>query len=353
MGSRVVLYLRSPAGKDQLDPLVQATGWDIHPATHVAAARTLMDRLTVQAGLFRLDSLPSAETGRFIEFLVATRDRIPWVALVSAGALAQDSIRELIAAFFYDYHTLPADSRHLSWTLGHAVGMANLVDNSEPWPPAELCADDGILGASPAMQAVSRQLIKFASADAPVLITGESGTGKELAARAIHHHSHRASKPMVPVNCGAIPASLIQSELFGYEKGAFTGATSRKVGRIEAANGGTLFLDEIGELSRDLQVNLLRFLQESKIQRLGSPTELLVDVRVIAATNINLEQAIESGAFRHDLYYRLNVFHVHMPSLRERRADILPFARHFFSKFAAEYRSVKGFADDALVAMNE
>jgi len=177
---------------------------------------------------------------------------------------------------------------------------------------------------------------QVASTDATVLILGETGTGKELIARAIHHVSHRHDRPLVKVNCAALQANLIESELFGHEKGAFTGALTRKIGRFELANGGTIFLDEIGDLPLDLQAKLLRVLQEGEFERLGSSETMKVDVRVIAATNRDLERAVEAGDYRQDLYYRLNVFPIKTPPLRERKEDVLILVKHFAKKYASK-----------------
>jgi DNA-binding NtrC family response regulator len=211
-----------------------------------------------------------------------------------------------------------------------------------------------MVGTSPQMQQVFQAIRKIATVDAPILITGESGTGKELAALAIHERSRRARGPFVAVNCAALPRTLIQSELFGHEKGAFTDARTSKVGRIEAAAGGTLFLDEIGDLPLDLQVNLLRFLQEKTIERLGSTRQIAVDVRVVAATHIDLEKAVETNLFRQDLYYRLNVLRLDIPPLRDREGDVELLARFFFEKFArAEHSRARGFSHSALERLNE
>ncbi|NIQ10100.1 MAG: sigma-54-dependent Fis family transcriptional regulator, partial [Gammaproteobacteria bacterium] len=189
--------------------------------------------------------------------------------------------------------------------------------------------------------------------DAPLLITGESGTGKELSALAIHERSRRNTGPFIAVNCAALPSTLIQSELFGYEKGAFTGAQHRKMGRIESAEGGTLFLDEIGDLPLDLQVNLLRFLQQNTIQRVGGKEEIPVNVRIIAATHVDLEQAVKEGRFREDLYYRLNVLQMKIPSLRDRDGDVEVLANYFFKRFSNEkHPRVKGFRKDTIRTMN-
>jgi formate hydrogenlyase transcriptional activator len=191
-----------------------------------------------------------------------------------------------------------------------------------------------IVGASPALKNVLSRISKVAPTDSTVLITGETGTGKELVARAIHRRSNRASRPFVSVNCAAIPRDLIASELFGHEKGAFTGATQQRLGRFELANGGTIFLDEVGELPAETQVALLRVLQEHEFERVGGSRRIRADVRVIAATNRDLQAAISAGSFRSDLFYRLNVFPIEMPSLRERRTDIPLLVEYFIDRFA-------------------
>ncbi|MEP7272302.1 MAG: nif-specific transcriptional activator NifA [Acidobacteriota bacterium] len=193
-----------------------------------------------------------------------------------------------------------------------------------------------IIGTSKEMREVYEQVAQVAPTGTTALIRGESGTGKELVAHAIHYTSPRASKPFIKVNCAALPESLIESELFGHEKGAFTGAVARKRGRFELAEGGTLFLDEIGDLSPALQVKLLRVLQEREFERVGGNETIRVNVRLIAATNVNLEQAVQDLRFRSDLYYRLNVFSIYMPTLRERRPDILLLADHFLEKYSRQ-----------------
>ena len=193
-----------------------------------------------------------------------------------------------------------------------------------------------MVGKSPKMEEVFEKIAAVAKTDVTVLITGETGTGKELVARAIHENSHRKEGMFVAVNCGALPENLLESELFGHEKGAFTGAYKREIGRFELANGGTIFLDEIGELPLHLQVKLLRVLETGEFQRVGSPRTLKTDARVIAATNTDLEKAVEEGRFRKDLYYRLNVVQIKLPPLRERREDIPLLVQHFLEKYGPD-----------------
>ena len=194
---------------------------------------------------------------------------------------------------------------------------------------------DGIIGESTTLRDVFRVLMKVAPTDSTVLVTGESGTGKELLVRALHEKSQRAGQPFVPINCGAIPKELLESELFGHEKGAFTHAIRSRAGRFEMAEGGTVFLDEIGEMDLSLQVKILRVLQEKEIERVGGLGPRKVNVRIVAATNRNLEDEVEAGRFREDLYYRLNVIPLHLPPLRERHGDILLLAKAFLERFCA------------------
>jgi len=246
-----------------------------------------------------------------------------------------------------------AEDRTLLSRLEATISEVNVArsadggDRSAPTPSGDVKSD--LIGQSMVIRRVADLLRRFAQTDEPVLITGESGTGKELAARAIHDNSRRRSARFVAVNCAAIPPNLVASELFGYEKGAFTGAATRTKGQIEHANGGTLFLDEIGDMPVDMQGHLLRFLQEGQIVRVGGRETISVDVRVVSATNVRLEQAIAEGRFREDLYYRLNVLTVPLPPLRERREDIELLAQHFLRQAAAQQgRAITGFTPEAL-----
>ncbi len=211
-----------------------------------------------------------------------------------------------------------------------------------------------MIGTSESMRKVFQLIRKFAPTDYPVLIIGETGTGKELTARAIHERSNRSSKPFVVVNCAAIPHDLLEAELFGYEKGAFTGADRRRIGKIEHANGGTLFLDEIGDMPYDLQSKILRFLQEFTFERIGSNETISADVRIIAATNVDLDEAVQNGTFRRDLYYRLSVLTIKLPPLRERGEDPVIMAKYFVERYSKELgKNIKGLTSDAIEVIRD
>lgn len=285
---------------------------------------------------------------------IVSNDRIAWVGLVAQELISTPRMREFIGEHLFNFITTPADLDHIVLTLRHAWGMAFMreLQRGTPSLPSPDDADFVMVGKTPQMQQLFSQIQRVARTEASVLITGPSGTGKELAALSIHRQSTRRDAPFVAVNCGAIAPQLFQSELFGYEKGAFTGAHQRKIGRIEAAQGGTLFLDEIGDMPFDMQVNLLRFLQEKTIERVGGTDPLQIDVRVIAATHIDLAEAVRQGRFREDLYYRINVVCITMPCLADRGQDIEDIAKHYFAKFAKTHnRSLRGFSKAAMNAM--
>ena len=244
-----------------------------------------------------------------------------------------------------------AEDRGLLTRLHATVSLASDHNATPEKSPPSVDGPD-IIATSEAMRHVAEMLDRYAKTDEPILITGESGTGKELAARAIHQRSKRHASRFVAVNCAAIPSNLVASELFGYEKGAFTGALARTKGQIEHADGGTLFLDEIGDMPVDLQAHLLRFLQERQIVRVGGREPINVDVRVVSATNVRLRQAIAEGRFREDLYYRLNILALALPPLRERPGDIEPLARHFLIQAASQFdRQITDFTPDAIEAL--
>ena len=253
----------------------------------------------------------------------------------------------------YDYLAKPLDFDVLRLTLKRALEHTRLAaENRELRRCLEANPDAGILGRSHCMSDLVNMVNTVAPTEATVLISGESGTGKELVARAIQQASERRDKPFVTVNCAALSESLLESELFGHEKGAFTGADKRRDGRFKQADGGTLFLDEIGELPLQLQAKLLRALQQGEVQRVGSDTPLTVDVRVIAATNRNLRDEVDAGRFREDLFYRLNVIGLEVPALRERRDDIPVLSSAFLERFSlANRKEIKGFTPQAMDAL--
>ena len=259
--------------------------------------------------------------------------------VVITGQDEKESVLRAIGAGAYDFLCLPLETGKLKFLLKRCFQVAQLEQEyREMQQLLQSDAFEGILGACQPMQTVFDTIRKVAITDAPVLILGESGTGKEMAARAIHRKGSRRNGPFVAINCSAIPETLLESELFGHEKGAFTGAHIQRKGRIETAGGGTLFLDEIGEIPLPLQVKLLRFLQDQRIQRVGGREETQIDVRVIAATNSDLKKAMAAGSFREDLFYRLAVVQIVMPPLRERESDILLLAQSFLQRFASQAR---------------
>ena len=277
--------------------------------------------------------------------------------IVASGHSARESAMKAISAGAWDFYHKPVDIDELHLIVKRAFHMRQLeLQNQkaqEPDQGGELLLGS-IITASPEMLKVARTIERVASTGVSVMLLGASGTGKELLARGLHNSSDRKDKPFVAINCGAIPENLLESELFGYEKGAFTGAVKTTEGKIEIANGGTLFLDEVGDIPMSLQVKLLRFLQEREIERIGGRKPISVDVRVVCATHRNLNQMIAVQEFRDDLYYRLAEITVNIPSLSERTGDSVLLAKHFLNRFAAEMNpSVKGFASAALTAIDQ
>lgn len=276
------------------------------------------------------------------------------VIVVSAFGESDRTIEAMRLGAF-DFLVKPLDIEEIGRVLRRAVRQSEANRQSRSRERASGAADEcapKLVGTSQRMREVFKQIGRVAATDATVLITGESGTGKEVVARAIHAHSARADQPFVAVNCGALPDTLIEAELFGHERGAFTGAVATRRGRFEAAQGGTLFLDEIGEMPPNAQVRLLRVLQERKVERVGSTTPITIDVRVIAATHRNLRVEIEAGRFREDLFYRLNVCEIQLPPLRERLADVPQLAELFLDRAVRKNRLPnKTLSDDALRAL--
>jgi PAS domain S-box-containing protein len=279
----------------------------------------------------------------------------------------QDGLPDFLEHAYYPLNilTMEGESRRVEMSVtgmkdsdGDFVGvLASFKDVTEliglRLQLGELKSFAGIVGQDPKVLRIYREIRDLAPNDYPVCITGETGTGKELVANAIHNESRRAGAPFVPVNCGALPEGLLESELFGHEKGAFTGAVRNKKGRFELADRGTLFLDEVADLPKVVQVKLLRVLQEGTFERVGGEKTISVDVRIISATNRDLRHEMEKGAFRDDLYYRINVVPIHLPPLRERKSDISLLVKHFFDKAMEEGQESPGFSKEALNLMAE
>lgn len=290
----------------------------------------------------------------FLDDFVINYPEIPCV-ICTCNASVRRSV-EAIKRGAFDYLTVSDSHEHIRAGVEKAIartGFSGLKRRKEDQTPGYLFAD--LVGESPEIQKVFKTIEKVATSESTILITGESGTGKELVARAIHYNSHRCEKPLVIINCGAIPGELLESELFGHEKGAFTGALRTRIGRFELADGGTIFLDEIGDMSPDLQVKLLRVLQEQTFERVGSTRTMKVDIRVLAATNKDLASSIDDGKFREDLFYRLNVIPIRVPPLRQRKSDIPLLINFFLTRLGGRRRQdrkrMKRFSEKALEAM--
>jgi DNA-binding NtrC family response regulator len=290
-----------------------------------------------------------------MEILRAVQPRAPQTLgiLVTGYGTIQNAIQAMRLGVF-EYLLKPVNFEELQLVLERARELQRLhMENRQYRQEIERrFAPQNLIGHSDSMRRILDLIEKVADSDSTVLIFGETGTGKELVARAIHYRSNRMDKPLVPINCAAIPGDLLESELFGYEKGAFTGAHKTKAGRFELADGGTLFLDEIGEMSPQLQVKLLRVLQERSFERLGGVKSIQVDVRIVAATNRDLEASIREGKFREDLYYRLSVIPIHIPPLRDRREDIPVLIEHFLENFNKQKKKeVEGITPRAMEAL--
>jgi DNA-binding NtrC family response regulator len=347
LAERTLLYVtRLP--DETLSGHLKSRGWNVVIARSAHEIARLLKPDTICAGIVDLASFAPREFGALEESL--RQQQVGWIALANAERLADPAVRRLIRHYCFDYVKVPVANATIDYLVGHAFGMVTLCD---PDPGADMSHDDDeMVGTCEAMQQLFRTIRKVANTDASVFISGESGTGKELTAVAIHERSRRRSAPFVAINCGAIPHHLLQSELFGYERGAFTGAKQRKIGRVEAADGGTLLLDEIGDLPLESQASLLRFLQEGKIERLGGHESISVDVRIISATHVDLEGAMRDGRFRADLFHRLCVLRVDEPPLRARGKDIEILAHHILHKFKIDSaRKIRGFTPSAIEAM--
>jgi two-component system response regulator AtoC len=333
MEARILIGEDDARARDSLRALLAEEGYRVETARDGLEASQRLREAEFDAVL--LDVRMPGKDGLSLLREIREQARPPAVLIMTAYGNSGLAI-EAMKLGAYDYLTKPLHFDELLVQLQRAV--TNRLQSLSPAPQAEEDSSSEeveLIGESPAMQQVYKLVGQVAATDSTVLIRGESGTGKELLARAIHRHSARRAGPLISVNCAAIPETLLEAELFGHEKGAFTGAAARRKGKFEAANHGTIFLDEVGELSAATQAKLLRFLQERTIEPLGSETAIHLDVRILAATNRNLEQCVQQGTFREDLFYRLNVVSIVAPPLWERREDIPALGAHFLRKVTA------------------
>jgi two-component system NtrC family response regulator len=331
-----------------LKAILEDEGFEV--LTALSGREALAIQKTSDVDLVLTDmKMPSMDGIELLEHVKSFDPDLPVIMMTAHGTI--DKAVEAMQKGAYNYLLKPFDNDRLILYVKKAVSVYRVIRENRRLRRAveDQYSFGNIIGKSKAMQQLFETIRKVAPSNATVLIEGESGTGKELVAKSIHFNSPRREAPFVAVNCSALAENLLESELFGHEKGAFTGAVNTRKGRFELADGGTLFLDEIGELSQNLQVKLLRVLQERVFERVGGERAVTVDIRILAATNKNLKEEMAAGRFREDLFYRLNVVHLVLPSLKERREDIRLLVNHFIKKYAAERKSavaVKGVDQD-------
>jgi len=338
--ARCAIWFGQPLAAERA--ALAAAGWQVRSVDPLQPQSVGLRGRDQVVGVIDLRQIPALALAAVSEW-TQRHDHLPLLAVLPSGPGCPPPSWQPILDACQGHFSLPLEQQALLEQLAHHPEHTG----SDAGGPAQR-----LIGDSPALLATRASLFKFAPVDLPVLVTGETGTGKELAAHALHAMSARADHRFMAVNCGAIPANLVQSELFGHERGAFTGAAQRRLGLFESASGGTVFLDEVGDLPLDAQTSLLRVLQEGTIERVGSSQPLRVDVRVLAATHVDLEQAVAQGRFRRDLFYRLNVLRLAMPALRERSGDVLVLAEHFLRQFRARHPGrARGFSNGARQAM--
>jgi two-component system response regulator HydG len=343
---RILVVDDSPETLEMLERNLRSEGYEVYSATSVSEAIKILDDAI--ADLVITDYKMPVNSGMDLVRYVRENLRNTEVMMITGYATVEGAV-EAIKAGSEEYLTKPFTDEELFSAVRRVLQKLRLRMAGQDQMPDAIKSQYGILGESEPVNQVFNAITKAASTPATVLITGQSGTGKELVARAIHYSSKRASAPFVPVNCGGIPESLLESELFGYVKGAFTGAIESRAGFFQTADGGTIFLDEVSEMSLAMQVKLLRVLQEKEIFMVGSTRPRKVNVRILAATNKNLLSLVKKGSFREDLYYRLNVIGIAIPPLQERGDDIILLARHFARKFAEEVEKPEpSFSEKAL-----
>ena len=349
MSARILIVDDEPSIRKVLAAQLKRFGFEVTAAHNGQEAVEYLSQDAFHLVISDL-RMPGLDGMGLLEWCCEEQPGLPIILITAHGTVA--TAVEALKRGASDYISKPFDRDELHQAIQKALatGRADTQTLQESNPGARF----RIIGSTPAMRDVYKLIEKVAPSPTTILIAGESGTGKELVARALHEHSHRSDAPFVRINCGAIPENLFESELFGYEKGAFTGAVQSKPGRFELAHGGTLFLDEVSELPKEMQVKLLRALQEGVIDRVGSVSSTTVDVRVIAASNIDLQQAVDNGDFREDLFYRLNVIPIHLPPLSSRVDDIPLLIEHFLEKFNARLeKNIKGVEPGVLAALME
>ena len=334
-----------------LGAILSRDGYEVLEARDGQEALALVGDNPGIAALITDLRMPRLDGMGLLRRIVADHPDVPVIMITAHGSV--DSAVEAVKLGAFDYIEKPFEQTQIQQVVAKALKQHEL-DKRAPRAaqPAAFGGRYGLIGRSPVLEQVFGVIEKVADTPSTVLISGESGTGKELIARALHNNSSRKAAPFIKINCAAIPKTLMESELFGYEKGAFTGAVASKPGRFELADSGTLFLDEIGEIPVEMQVKLLRVLQESEFERVGGIKTIKVDVRLVTATNRDLQKEVAAGAFREDLFYRLNVVPVHLPPLRERRGDIPLLVEHFIARFNERLKKqITGVDDEALARL--
>ena len=350
MSKRILIVDDDPVQRRLLKAAAEKAGYEIELLTEGRSALARLIEPDHDFGAVVLDlMMPEMGGLEVLERLSAAGSTIPVIVQTGQGGI--ETVVKAMRAGAFDFVVKPVSPERLTLALGNALKASRI--NSVPIPSIRHTGFNGIVAASPAMERVISLGKRAAASTIPVVLEGESGVGKEMVAHAIQAESTRRNKPFITVNCGAIPENLVESILFGHEKGAFTGATERHAGKFTEADGGTLFLDEVGELPLEVQVKLLRAVQLGEIETVGSRLPRKVDIRLISATNKDLIAEVKAGRFREDLYYRLNVFPIHVPALRKRKEDIPQLVRHFTERFAGVIggKRIRSIAPDAMALL--
>ncbi|MFZ5642720.1 MAG: sigma-54-dependent transcriptional regulator [Bacillota bacterium] len=349
--SRLVLVVDDERSvQEALRDILEDSGYRVECASGGQEALEKMDALNPSAVLLDI-KMPDMDGIRVMEAVNQQGKNLPIILITAYGST--ETTIEAMKLGAFDYLMKPLKVKEMLEVVAKAVEIKELMDRSaSQWGTGEEADSYAMIGLSETMQNVYKTIGRVANTNATVLIRGESGTGKELVARAIHRNSVRITSSFIKINCASIPENLLESELFGYEKGAFTGAVTTKPGKFEMANRGTLFLDEIGEMSQNTQAKLLRALQEREFERVGGTNTIKIDVRIISATNKDLDQSIQEGTFREDLFYRLNVVEIVLPPLRDRKADMPDLIRHIIKNCNREYKkAITGFSPEAMALL--